>query len=192
MVIPSVNVYKLLGSAVFFPFIYLFFALYKLKIISFLTISRFFSLFPGNLGIYIRKIWYTKTLNKCGRNLFVDFGAIIDNSDVVIGENVRLGQYNLISRVTIGNNVLLAANVSIISGRYQHNFNSFDIPIFRQVGNLDNVIIGNDVWIGNGSIVMSNVNDGCVIGAGTVVVKEVPPYSVAVGVPAKVIRSRNM
>lgn len=52
--------------------------------------------------------------------------------------------------------------------------------------------IGNDVWIGNGAMIVGSVNigDGAIIGAGAVVVKDVPPYSIVCGVPAKILRYR--
>lgn len=61
--------------------------------------------------------------------------------------------------------------------------NAYFTPLFS---------IGNDVWIGRRAIIMPGVSigDGCIIGAGAVVTKDVPPFSVAGGVPAKVIKSR--
>ena len=54
------------------------------------------------------------------------------------------------------------------------------------------VLIGNDVWLGRRVLIMPGVHigDGCIIGAGAVVTKDIPPYSVAGGVPAKVLKSR--
>ena len=54
------------------------------------------------------------------------------------------------------------------------------------------VTIGNDVWIGDRVIILAGVEigDGCIIGAGSVVTKSIPAYSIAAGVPCKVIRSR--
>ncbi len=53
--------------------------------------------------------------------------------------------------------------------------------------------LGRDVWLGAGVRVLKGVTvgDGCVVGAGSVVNKDLPPYSIAVGVPAKVVRSRG-
>ena len=55
------------------------------------------------------------------------------------------------------------------------------------------IVIGNDVWIGRRVIIMPGVkiSDGCIIGAGAVVTKDVPPYCVVAGVPAKIIRRRK-
>jgi acetyltransferase-like isoleucine patch superfamily enzyme len=54
------------------------------------------------------------------------------------------------------------------------------------------IVIGQDVWLGAGVAVMAGViiGDGCIVGAGVVVADELPPYSIAVGTPAKVIRQR--
>ena len=76
-----------------------------------------------------------------------------------------------------------------------HKFDRTDIPMMEQ-GNTDAepVTIGDDVWIGRRVMIMPGVTigNGCVIGAGAVVTKDIPPYSVAGGVPAKVLKSRNL
>ena len=73
----------------------------------------------------------------------------------------------------------------------RHNDNRIDIPMMEQgMGNVLPVKIGDDVWIGGRVIILPGVTigNGCIIGAGAVVTKDIPPYSVAVGVPAKVVK----
>ena len=74
-----------------------------------------------------------------------------------------------------------------------HKFDRLDISMMDQgFTDVNPVTIGNDVWLGRRVIIMPGVTigDGCVIGAGAVVTKDIPAYSVAVGVPARVIKSR--
>ena len=69
-----------------------------------------------------------------------------------------------------------------------------DVPIIEQgYSDTNPVVIEDDVWIGSRVIIMPGVHigEGCVIGTGTIVTKNIPPYAVAVGVPAKVIKFRN-
>ena len=93
--------------------------------------------------------------------------------------------------ITIGNDVRIANNVIMIARN--HNFDDATKPICRQGCTDEPITIGNDVWIGARVNIMAGVTigDGCVIGAGSVVTKDIPPYSVAVGVPAKVVKSRK-
>ena len=74
-----------------------------------------------------------------------------------------------------------------------HRFDRTDITMIEQ-GSTESepITVGNDVWIGRRVIIMPGVNigDGCVIGAGAVVTKDIPAYSVVGGVPAKIIKSR--
>lgn len=93
--------------------------------------------------------------------------------------------------LTIGNNVRIAAQTITIPSN--HNFDRCDALIADQ-GTTDlGITIGDDVWIGAGCKILDGVTigSGCVIGAGSVVTKSIPPYSVAVGSPAKVIRKRG-
>ena len=61
----------------------------------------------------------------------------------------------------------------------------------EQGGQMKKIIIGNDVWIGDNAIIMENIEDGCIIGAGSVVTKKVEAYSICTGNPATVLRKRR-
>lgn len=111
-----------------------------------------------------------------------------------IGDNVEIGHHvDMLAKtkyITIGNDVLIASFVSMIATN--HNFSHANIPI-RLQGLTDAAItIGNDVWIGTKAIILSGVTvgTGSIIGAGAVVTKDVPEYSIVGGVPATVIRHR--
>jgi acetyltransferase-like isoleucine patch superfamily enzyme len=73
-----------------------------------------------------------------------------------------------------------------------HNFDRTDIPIREQGTTRLGITIEDDVWVGSNAIFLdgAHVGKGCVIGAGSVVRGNIPAYSIAVGVPAKVVRSR--
>ena len=91
----------------------------------------------------------------------------------------------------IGDNSLLAQNITLTP--YSHIFDKPDDIIWNQGGHMQKVTIGQDCYIGMGVCIMytGSIGDGSVIGAGSTVVKPIPPYSVAVGTPAKVIKKRQ-
>lgn len=92
--------------------------------------------------------------------------------------------------VSIGNKTRIAARSLIVSAN--HNFTDPEIPIMNQGLTCKGVEIGTDVWIGAYVVIVDGVTigDGCVIAAGSVVTRSIPPLSVVAGVPAKVINSR--
>lgn len=91
----------------------------------------------------------------------------------------------------IGEYCLLAQNITITP--YSHIFEDPDTPIIKQGGHMDKVVIGRDSYLGMNVCVLysANIGEGSVIGSGSVVVKPIPSFSVAVGNPAKVIRERK-
>lgn len=114
--------------------------------------------------------------------------------EINIGKKTYVGEYVVIyghGNVWIGDNVLIAMQAIIVSSN--HDIPSKHTLIRSQGDILLPVHIGNDVWIGAGAKILGNVNigDGCVVGAGAVVTKDLPPYAIAVGVPAKIIGYRN-
>ena len=94
--------------------------------------------------------------------------------------------------VTIGNDVMMGPEMVIYTSG--HKTDRIDIPMRLQGGTeVEPVTIGNDVWIGRRVMIMPGVSigNGCVIGAGTVVTKDVPDYCVVAGVPAKIVKERR-
>ncbi|MCO4795630.1 MAG: acyltransferase [Bacteriovoracaceae bacterium] len=111
-----------------------------------------------------------------------------------IGNNSWIGPQCLIygnGHVRIGDHVMIAAKTSI--NTVSHNHAIIGLPMNLQGINTDRVTIEDDVWIGLNATILQGVTigKGSIIGAGAVVTKDIPPYSIAVGTPAKVISTRN-
>ena len=139
----------------------------------------------------LRCFWAKKIAKYVGKNVNIERGAEF-GPDLEIGDNSGVGiDCEVYGPVTIGDNVMMGPEVVIYTSGHKHD--RIDIPMMEQ-GSSDPqpVIIGNDVWIGRRAIIMPGVTigDGAIVGAGAVVTKNVKPYTVAGGVPAKVIKSR--
>lgn len=130
---------------------------------------------------------------KCGNNMTVEPPFYCDyGSNILVGDNFY-ANHNLIildgARVTIGNNVFVAPNVGIYTAGHPLDASrrneglEFALP----------VTIGNNVWVGASVVILPGVfiGDNSVIGAGSVVTRNVPPNVVAVGNPCKVLREIN-
>lgn len=157
----------------------------------FRTGGQIVSLIPGDLGIYMRSAYYKATLEEFYLNGNMLFGALISSPKTQIGHEFGIGSHTSIGYAKIGNNVIIANKVSILSGAKQHNFDDPEKGILEKEGVFECVTIGDDVFIGDLSVVMANIGEKSIIGAGSIVVKDIPPYSVAVGNPAKVIKTRK-
>lgn len=113
---------------------------------------------------------------------------------IVIGNNCYIGfGFSALAsskgHIYIGNDVLFASNVLITNENHGMNPES-NIPYMNQELNAKNISIGNGCWIGENVCILPGVNIGekSIIGAGAVVTKEIPPFSIAVGNPAKIIK----
>jgi len=134
-----------------------------------------------------------------GNNVFVAEGAVLAAAKLTntgqprlsIGDRCSLGRNNHIyatGNLTLEPDVLTASNVYIADN--SHSFDAIDLAVRDQpVRQLEEVTIGTGSWLGqNVCIIGASVGKGCVIGANSVVLSDVPDYCVAVGAPARVVR----
>ena len=130
-------------------------------------------------------------LASCGKNVNIEKNAYF-SPKVSLGDNSGIGvNARIHGTCTIGRAVMMGEDCVIIARN--HRFDRTDIPMREQGFSEEQpVFIGDDVWIGDRVTILPGVHigNGCIIGAGAVVTKDIPPYSIAAGVPARVLRSR--
>jgi acetyltransferase-like isoleucine patch superfamily enzyme len=138
---------------------------------------------------------------KIGANTSIDLGVSIrdyghlgQSSGIVIGEHSGLGPYCCLAgpgAINIGSNCMIASHCCMYANN--HGFDDLTRPMHSQPLTTVGITIEDDCWLGTGVKVLDGVTigTGSVIGAGAVVSRDIPPYSVAVGVPARVIKSRK-
>jgi virginiamycin A acetyltransferase len=149
------------------------------------------ALVPGLPGQYVRRAFLSVTLARCAPTCVVEFGVTFSQAGARLDDNVYVGPFCSLGRVHLERDVLVAGGVHIPSGAHTHATAGLDSAIREQGGSRELVRVGQGTWIGNGAIVMADVGRDCVIGAGAVVTTAIPDRSVAVGVPARVIRVRG-
>ena len=139
---------------------------------------------------FIRKKFKLKA-SKVHKTFYVASGVNLA-SDLKAGAYSYVGTNSeLYPNVEIGDYTIIAGNVKIVGG--DHTFETPGLPIiFCDRGCIDKTIIGKDVWIGTNSIIMTGVKigDGAIVAAGSVVTKNIEPYSIVGGVPAKKLKMR--
>lgn len=122
-----------------------------------------------------------------------DFATLNNGVGAIhIGKRTRIGiGCVLIGPVTIGNDVMLAQNI-VLSG-LNHSYEDINLPISQQPCTTAQITVEDEVWIGANAVLTAGVRIGkhAVVAAGCVVTKDVPPYSIVVGNPARVIKQYN-
>jgi acetyltransferase-like isoleucine patch superfamily enzyme len=95
-----------------------------------------------------------------------------------------------VSWADIGDDVMLGGHITVLSGGHHHSFDRLDVPMNQQGGEHSCVRIGDDVWVGNGAVIMADIAPGSVVAAGAVVHRTFAPNAILGGVPARVLRYR--
>jgi maltose O-acetyltransferase len=131
---------------------------------------------------------------KCGLNVNIERGASFSRgTHLKIGDNSGIGiNANIPGEISIGRDVMMGPDVIVLS--HMHNYTDLTRPMCTQgATEFKKVIIEDDVWIGIRVIIMPGVTigHGSIIGAGSVVTKDVPAYAIVGGAPAGIIKYRN-
>lgn len=128
---------------------------------------------------------------RLGRNVNIEHGADFDGG-LVIGDNSSLGiDSEAFGPIRIGRDVMMDPECVILTRNHAHA--RTDIPMIQQgYEDYRPVKIGDDVWIGRRVIILPGVSsgDGAIVSAGAVVTKDVEPYAVVGGVPARLLKHR--
>lgn len=129
-----------------------------------------------------------------GNNTIGNHTVVQGSGQLSFGINTWCGEFCVFgvnSSISIGNDVMIAPAVTIRDT--DHAFARLDIPMNKQGITSSPVVIDDDVWIGHGAVILKGVTigKGSIVAAGTVVTKDVAPYSIVAGIPAKLIKSRN-
>lgn len=139
---------------------------------------------------FLRKIYLSLLSTKLGKRTRIDMGCtFMDPNRLRLGNNTHINRDCLLDArggITVGSRVSISHRVVIMTG--SHDYNTENFSFVRKT-----VIIDDYVWIGVGAIVLGGVRigEGAVVCAGAVVTKDVPPYTVVAGIPAKVIGTRT-
>jgi maltose O-acetyltransferase len=147
----------------------------------------------GKFAKWCRGVACRRIFRYCGQNINVEKGAnFYTGWEIEIGSNSSLGVDCFIPYdLKVGKDVMMGPFVVIIGDN--HEFASRDIPMRLQKKRVyPPVVIEDDVWIGASTIILPGIRigRGAIIGAGAVVTKDVPPYAICGGNPARVIKYR--
>ncbi len=156
---------------------------------------RFSSLFnPVSYYVFLRKRSMLKRFRRVGANfLFDPQSTILTPEHIEIGDNVFIGERAHISaEVSIGNNVMFGPRPMLIGGDHYFAVRGKSVRFLHPQGreNVEPIRIEDEAWFGAGVIILGNVTAGmgCVVGAGSLVSKSIPPYVVAVGNPCRPVK----
>lgn len=167
----------------------------KISVVLFYLIARHLpsSYFPMGKYFNAIRVFLLRKSMSIGKKTLIQSGFRFGNkSKISIGKNCRINENVYIQAAQIGDNVLIAPNVALLAS--SHVFLNLTIPIIDQGDTpVSPVIIKSGAWLARNVIVMPGItiNEGAIIGAGSVVTKDVPAFSIMGGVPAKLIKMRG-
>lgn len=150
----------------------------------------------GKLSKKFRAFTCKQFFRSVGINANIEHGSYFGSGrEIEIGNNSGIGvNCHVPADIRIGNDVMMGPDVLIFSKGQAHKFDDTSIPMRLQgKEETTSVVIEDDVWIGARVIILPGVkiSQGSVIGAGAVVTKDVPPYAICAGNPARIIRYRG-
>lgn len=142
---------------------------------------------PGLWGVYCRQAFYRSTLSHCGNDIFFGWQSTFSMRQARIGDRAYIGRRCSLGFADVGNDVMLADGVQILSGGNEHQLAAEGEMHVDQAQQFSRVSIGSGAWLGTNAIIMADVGADAVVGAGAVVTRSVPARTIVAGIPARQI-----
>ena len=150
--------------------------------------AQTFALVPGLPGIFVRRAFYRLTLDSCEGSFYVGFGAFFSHRQSIVEDGVYVGPYSIVGSSRLRRGCLIGSRTGIISGARLHDTDAAGRRAPTDPQRLRQVEIGEDVWIGEGCLIMATIGRGATVAAGSVVATAVPASVVVAGNPARFVR----
>lgn len=161
-----------------------------------LTVQEVISLLPSIRPVVkLRAAYYRRVLRHCGRALVTRQHVILRHTrNISIGDDVMFNRGATVTAhapIEIGDDCLIGPGAVLHNG--DHRFDQVDVPIRRQGLSSAPIVLEDDVWVGANAIVLGGVRvgRGSVVAGGSVVTRDVPPFTIVAGVPAKAVGRRG-
>lgn len=151
--------------------------------------SQCMAMIPGLPGVFLRRAFYSLTLEKCSTHCHIGFGSLFSHRNTIVEEHVYIGNYSMIGSAHLGNHCLIGSRVSVLSGKALHVLDEKGMWTPFSPERMVKVKIAPNIWIGEGAIVMADIGTGSMIGAGAVVTSNVRSHVIMAGNPARFIRN---
>jgi len=151
--------------------------------------SNIMALLPGMPGVFLRRAFYSLTLEKCSAHCHIGFGTIISHRCTIIEKHAYIGSYALIGNAHLGEHCLIGSRVSILSGEALHVLDNNDMWTPYSPKLLSRVTISRNVWVGEGAIVAADIGESSMIGAGSVITSNIKSKIMVAGNPARFVKN---
>ena len=150
--------------------------------------THIMAILPGLPGVFLRRAFYSLTLSRCSLNCHIGFGSLFTHRNAVVEDHVYMGVYCIIGSARLRKKTLIGSRVSIVSGKEHHSLDAQGEWTPFDPRRITQVTVGPNVWVGEGALIMDDVGEGSLVGAGAVVSSRVRAHVVVAGNPARFIR----
>jgi len=161
-------------------------------LVLFRLFGQCFAIAPGLPGMMLRRGFYVWTLKSCSWNCHIGYGTVLNHRGAEISDGAYIGDYALIGHVRIGRDSLIGSRTSLMSGGQQHHLTAEGKWSATSPDSLSTITIHNDVWIGEGAIIMADVGERCMVSAGAVVAAPIKNGIMVAGNPARFVRNLEL